>query len=350
MRTAPLAAVICLGLCACVWAEDEYDIKVYPCPRAYVAVVIDGALDEADWDRAPLVTGFTQYNKPELVEPQASLRVMYDDTNLYFGVICDEPRMDKMTPISRARDSSEVFHGEAIEIFVDPKHDHGSYYQFGINAAASIYDSHLTDVSWSADARAATVLGDDFWSLEFAIPWADLGVTPEAGAVIGFNVCRDRQLGTEKLWANWSQTKANFHDPQRFAHAVLSPDAQQLGALEAEYRKGARDGAIVFLGPSALTQAAWRALVRRALVASGATLGEMEKLLDQEAEEGAREEFARRIAGFRADLAGYADSVESGKPLDVDTWKEMTTRMARMRSGLDRLVWEARLTALLSTI
>ncbi len=350
MRTASLAAAICLLACACVSAEDSYDIKVYPCPRAYAAVVIDGALDEADWNRAPQVTGFTQYNKPELVKPQASLRVMYDDTNLYFGVICDEPLMKRMSPISRARDSREVFHGEAIEIFVDPTHDHDSYYQFGLNAAASIYDSHRSDVSWSADARAATVLGDDFWSLEFAVPWADLGVAPEAGAVIGFNVCRDRQLGTEKLWANWSQTKANFHDPQRFAHAVLSPDAQRLGALEAEYRKGGRDGAIVFLGPSALTQAAWRTLVRRALIASGATLTEMDKLLDEESEEGAREEFARRIASFRADLAGYADSVESGKPLDVDTWKEMTTRMARMRSGLDRLVWEARLTALLSTI
>ncbi len=350
MRTASLAAVICLIACASAQADDSYDIKVYPCPRAYAAVVIDGALNEADWNRAPLVSDFTQFNKPELVEPQTSLRVMYDDTNLYFGVICDEPRMDKLTPISRARDSSEVFHGEAIEIFVDPTHDHGTYYQFGINAAASIYDSLRTDVSWSADAHAATVLGEDSWTLELSIPWEDLGVTPKAGAVIGFNVCRDRQLGAEKLWANWSQTKANFHDPQRFGHAVLSPDAQQLGALEAEYRKGGRDGAIVFLGPSALTQAAWRTLVRGAFANSGATLTEMEKLLDQENEAGAREEFAKRIAGFRADLAGYADQVESGKPLDVDTWKEMTTRMAQMRTGLDRLVWEARLTALLATI
>ncbi len=316
MRTASLAAVICLGLCAAVWAEDQYDIKVYPCPRAYAAVVIDGDLSEADWNRAPLVSGFTLHNKPELVEPQASLRVMYDDTNLYFGIVCEEPLMDRLTPVSHARDSHDVFHGEAIEIFVDPTHDHGTYYQFGINAAASIYDSFRTDVSWSADVHAATVLGADSWTLEVAIPWADIGVTAEAGAVIGFNVCRDRQLGNEKLWANWSQTKANFHDPERFAHAVLSPDAQQLGTLEAEYRKGGRDGAIVFLGPSALTQAAWRTLVRGALVASGTTLTEMDKLLDQENETGAREEFANRIADFRTELAGYADQVESGTPLD----------------------------------
>ncbi len=350
MRNASLAAVICVGLCAAVWAEDQYDIKVYPCPRAYGTVAIDGDLGEADWSRAPLVSGFTFHNKPELVEPQASLRVMYDDTNLYFGVVCDEPRVDKLTPISRARDSREVFHGEAIEIFVDPTHDHGTYYQFGINAAASIYDSFRTETSWSADARAATVLGTDSWTLEVAIPWADMGVKPEAGAVIGFNVCRDRQLGVEKLWANWSQTAANFHDPERFAHAVLSPDAQKLGALEEEYRQGARTGPIVFLGPPALTQAAWRALVRRALAASGATLGDMEKLLEQENEEGARAEFAKRIADFRTELAGYADSVESGKSLDVDTWKEMTARMAQMSSGLDRMVWEARVAALLSTI
>ncbi len=126
---------------------------------------------------------------------------------------------------------------------------------------------------------AATVLGDDGWSLEVAIPWADMGEAPEPGQVVGFNVCRDRYLGANKQWMNWSQTAANFHDPDRFGHAVLSPDAHRLGELEAEYRRGGRDGAIVFLGPPALVEASYRALVSHALVGAGELLDGMQDAL-----------------------------------------------------------------------
>ena len=42
---------------------------------------------------------------------------------------------------------------------------------------------------------------------------------------MGINVCRDRYLGADRQWTNWSQTAANFHDPERFGHLVLSPTA-----------------------------------------------------------------------------------------------------------------------------
>jgi len=350
MRSFLTAAAVCLALGAVAHADDQYDIKVYPCPRAGGGVVVDGRLTEAAWERAPLVSGFTRYDKPELVEPQTSLRVMYDESNLYFGVVCDEPRMDKLTAVGHARDSAEVFHGEAIEIFVDPDHDQRTYYQFGINAAASIYDSRLTDPAWSANVRAATVLGDDAWSLEVAIPWADLGVAPENGAVFSFNVCRDRLLGPDKQWSNWSQTAANFHDPLRFAPAVLSPDAKRLGELEGEYRRGGRDGAILLCGPPSLTEAAYRGLGLRALAAADKLLDGMQETLAQEREAGARDEMAGRINSYRQELAGFATGIEGGKPLGADAWKQMTFRLAEMRIELDRLVWEARLSALISSI
>lgn len=342
--------VICLVACASAQADDQYDIKVYPLARANHTITIDGALDEACWERSLAVRGFTQFNKPELMEVQATIRLLYDDRFLYFGLDCDEPNMDKVTPVDHARDSRDIFHGETIEIFVDPDHTHSTYYQFGINAAASVYDSIRSDVAWSADVRAATELGETGWTLEVAIPWADMGATPEPGKVIGFNVCRDRYAGADKEWMNWSQTKANFHDPLRFAHAVLSPDAQRLGALEAEYRKGGRSGAILFLGLAGLTEAAYRALSREALVTSAESLAQMEGALEAEGEQGAREELARRIAEYREELAGFADQVESGKPLGTDEWKRMTLRLAQMLVELDRVVWEARLSALISTL
>jgi len=342
--------LIALSLAATCHAQDQYDIRVYPCPRADGAITIDGVLDEAAWQRAPLSGDFTFYNKPELIEPQTGLMATWDDAHIYFGVVCPEPNLDKLTQVGHARDSREVFHGETIEIFVDPDHDQGLYYQFGINAAASIYDSVRSDPSWSADVQAATSVGERAWTLEVAIPWADMAWAPEAGQVVGVNVCRDRYLGANRQWSNWSQTAANFHDPERFGHVVLSPDAMRLGALEAEYRKGGRTGPIVFEGPPALVDAAYRALARHSIADGAELLAGVETAFGDEEQEGASEELARRVAGYRTELAGFAEQIDGGQPLSPDAWREMTARLAGMRSELDRVIWEARLAALISTI
>ncbi len=342
--------LVALTLAATCHAQDQYDIRVYPCPRAEGAITIDGMLDEAAWRRAPLSGGFTYYNRPELIEPQTAVRVLWDEEYIYFGVVCAEPNLGKLSQVGHARDSREVFHGETIEIFVDPDHDQRLYYQFGINAAASIYDSVRTDPSWSAHVRAATTIGEGAWTLEVAIPWADMGAAPEVGQVVGFNVCRDRYLGADKQWSNWAQTAANFHDPERFGHAVLSPDAARLGALEAEYRKGGRIGAIVFEGPPALVDAAYRMLARHSIADGDALLTQVAEAFADDRQEGASDELARRIAGYRAELTGFAEQIDGGQPLGLDTWKQMTARLAGMRAELDGVIWEARLAALISTI
>lgn len=332
-------------------AGDQYDIKVYPAPRALSPIVVDGVAADAAWDRAPLSSGFTFYNKPEVAEPLTSIMVAWDETNLYLMVTCQEPNIARLTPVNYARDSSNIFHGEAVEIFIDPEHSHNRYYQIAVNAAGNVYDSVRTDPSWNARVQAAVQMGDDYWTLEVAVPWADMEATPKAGQVVGLNVCRDRYLGANKQWTNWAQTAANFHDPERFGHIVLSPDARRLGELEAEYRKGERIGPIVFCGPPALTDAAYRMLVTHALADAAELLDQIAGALgDEEEQEGARAELDRRLAAYRAELAGFTDAVESGRPLGLDTWRHMTGRIASLGTELDGVIWEARLAALLSSI
>jgi len=76
----------------------------------------------------------------------------------------------------------------------------------------------------------------------------------------------------------------------------------------------------------------------------------MQDALAQEGDEGAQEELARRIGEYRDELAGFADTVENEAALDADAWNQMTFRLAEMRVELDRVIWEARLAALISGI
>ncbi len=331
-------------------AEDDYDIKVYPCVRTSAPIAVDGVLDEPSWRQAPLVGGFTYYNKPELVGVQTFLRVVYDARYLYFGVTCDEPCMSKLTPVAQARDAHEVFRGETIEIFVDPRHDHSNYYQFAANAAGSIYDSRGTEPTWSAAAVAATKLGTDGWVLEFAIPWKDLGVAPAPGMVVGFNVCRDRVLVEEREWSNWAQTKANFHDPERFAHLVLSPTAQQLGAMGDQFRMGGRAGAVVIYSKRGFSQTTYRALAKQSIGKLEAMLTELARARDQETDAATRAELDKRLRAYREEIGPFQASIAGRTPLDAAQWTRTDLRIHRLMRELETAIWSARLSALLNGI
>jgi hypothetical protein len=349
-RVLIIALALLSATCAFAADGDSYQIKVYPVARAADAPVLDGDLSDSAWQRAPVVDEFTWYNRPEPVDVQTHLRVLYTDTDLLLGIRFDEPKMEMLTPVGQPRDSMSVFHGETVEIFVDPNHDQQTYYQIAVNAAESIYDSVRTDPTWSADVRAAVQMHDDAWTMEVAIPWADLGAAPDRGALMGLNVCRDRYLGAEKTWSNWSQVAANFHDPVRFGHIVLSPSASRIGQLNEDLHKGQRSGPVVIYGPDAFVRAANRAIAMTAIEQAEALLERLDETRRTEADAASRAELAERIAGYRAELAEFEATATGDATVSSERWREINHRIAQIRDELRTVIWEARLAALLSGI
>lgn len=242
-RTTVTAGMMSLMFAAVACGDDEFEIKVYPAEPAGEVIKLDGIMDESAWNRAPLAGGVTLFDQPRLVEVQTFFRVGYDNDNLYIGVHCDEPLMEKLVPVAALHDAEDVFRDEAIELFVDPKHDHQSYYQFAIGCGGGTYDSQDLDKSWNSGLKAKTLKDQTGWTAEAALPWKAFGITPKPGMVVGLNVCRNRRLGPEGLqFENWSQTSGGFHDPQRFGHVVLSPANDDLKRLEIEFRQGGKSG------------------------------------------------------------------------------------------------------------
>jgi hypothetical protein len=350
MARALLAALLLLALASCAPAEDAWDIKVYPAPKAAGPITVDGVLDEPSWQEAPLVSGFTWYNKPELLQVQTSFRVLYDDRNLYFGVTCDEPLMNRVVPVAASRDSSLVFSGEAMEIFVDPEHDHAHYYQFAANSAGTVYDGRGNDLYWNAAVQAKTTLGDSSWTLEFAIPWRDLGVTPQAGKVVGFNVDRDRNVANAREWSNWAQQNANFHDPERFAHLVLSPTPEQLAALGMEFRKGGRRGPIVVYGKEGFAQSSYRALAQEALIRLDKSAKAFAALGADEANPAVKEEVQKRAARYVQQTTELRRQVALSSSLDAAAWVKLDLQIAALEAEMHSAVWDARLEGLLRSL
>lgn len=350
MRSIILAAIVILAGTAVGRADDEYDVKVYPCPRAASALTIDGVLDEPSWQGAVLASGFTRYKPPEPVAVQTYLRVLHDEKRLYFGIECDEPFMDRFSPVTQTRDAHNVFQGETIELFVDPKHDHQHYYQIAVSAAGSVYDSAVMEPSWSAKVVAAVNLGQAGWTLEVSIPWSDLGVMPEAGRLIGFNVCRDRGVVQEHEWSNWAQTEGDFHDPIRFGHLVLSATPERIAELATEFRKGDRHGRIIVYGSEASARRVHRELAKRALDRLDRCLADLDQSRRQEKNAKAQAELAKRIAANRKEVAPYRQKLADNPPIDAAVWARMEHRITQLIHRLEAGIWDARLSALLSGI
>ncbi|MBI2299050.1 MAG: beta-galactosidase trimerization domain-containing protein [Armatimonadetes bacterium] len=342
MRNLLLLAAVLGALAAA--AQDDFPVLVYPVPHAAAAPQLDGKLDDACWRDAPAPSGFTWYNRSELVAVQTTVRWVYTDDALYLGVWCDEPLIADLHPTAVPNDTHQVFSTEAVEIFFEPRHDHLHYFQFAVNAAGSLWDARGNDTSWESHATTAAALGDMGWGLELKVPFSSLEVAPQPGMVLGANVCRDRSLKQQNEWSSWSQVKANFHDPDRFAHLVLSPTTEQLADLGREFRKGDRTGPLQVFTRTGIGSDTYAAMLRKTLERVDAKLAELRGVRDKEP--GIAAELDRRLAGY----AQRVDPYRNQPDLDGGAFARADMALNKIIVELDTAVWEARLGALLAGI
>ena len=347
MRSLAVMIVVLVGAVSTAVAADNLPINVYPCPRAEPAPVLDGRLDDAVWQRASLVSGFTLLGTDKSVSPQTSFRLLWDDKCLYLGVQCDEPQMDKISPMRYAHDELAVFSREAIEFFVDPNHTHDLYYQLAFNVAGSLYDGERFVASWNSGAEVKTHLGEKFWSAEVAVPWGPLRAGPNPGKTVGFNVSRNHNI-EELTHATWARLQGGFHDPERFAHLVLSGTPEMIGKLSGEFRKGGRTGPIVVYSAEGFARTSHTKLAEAAFAEVQKLLADLEAQRRKEQEPGVAEALKRRLDEYREKLAGLKR--QSKGKLDAATWTRVGIEVQALIGQLRKTVAEARLTALLKEI
>ena len=347
MRYPAVMIVVLVGAVSLGFAADSFPVNIYPCARAKSAPALDGKLDDAVWQRASLVSGFTVLGTDKLASPQTSFRLLWDDKYLYLGVQCDEPRMDKISPTRYPHDEPGVFSSESIEFFLDPNDTHDLYYQLTFNVGGSLYDGERFVASWNSGAKVKTHMAEKSWSTEVAVPWGPLKADPKPGKIVGFNVSRNHNID-ELTYATWARLQGGFHDPERFAHLVLSATPEMISELSREFRKGVRTGPIVVYSAESFARASHAKLAE-------ATFAKVQKLLDdldaqrrKEKEPEVAEELRRRLDEYRAKLADLKR--QSRGKLDTTTWTRVDIEVQALIGQLRNTVAEAGLAALLKEI
>jgi hypothetical protein len=161
--------------------------------RAEKAPVIDGDLDDAAWQSAPEITGFTQHdpNDGQPATQPTIVKVVYDDDAIYFAAHMKDSA--PATTLLARRDNS--LESDWFRIGLDPQLDRLGGAAFWVNPSnvqvdMILYNDIYEDWSWDAVWASAAKSVADGWVAEVRIPYSQLRFTKQDVHTWGINFAR----------------------------------------------------------------------------------------------------------------------------------------------------------------
>ena len=198
--------------------DRQLDVAI---PRIDADVTIDGVLDEQPWERAALLTGFSQYTPADgrPAEHRTEVLVWYSESAIHFGVRAHAAAGAVRASLAN-RDRIDADDG--IDIFLNTFDDGRQASVFSVNPFGVQADGALVEgagrqreaFSGLTGGRDATDLSPDFvfaskgrltdygYEVEIRIPFKSLRYQPRDRQDWGVNVIRRVQSsGHEDSWA-----------------------------------------------------------------------------------------------------------------------------------------------------
>ena len=204
-----------LAFCTSLGAQVDFataykDKKITAAYIEEKSIVIDGELDEPQWNRAGLAKDFTQsepYSGKPASEP-TEVRLLFDRQNLYVGAYCFDSEGKKGVIVQdMARDFSGSS-GDLFQVVLDTFDDDRNGFAFGTNPKGAKRDIQVGgdglsfNRDWDAVFYVKTKVTDRGWQAEFAIPFKTLRFRRGERQVWGVNFYRSiRRKNERTYWA-----------------------------------------------------------------------------------------------------------------------------------------------------
>ena len=182
--------------------------------NAATAPTIDGNLSESGWNLANSATKTTVGTPNNTV----TLGAMWDNTNLYVAV--------KVLDANLFNDSANTWEDDSVEVYIDANNNGGTTYDsFDRQFVKGYNDSTLGGIGSTTGVTHAWAAVSGGYSVEMAIPWSNLGVTPTPGMLIGFDIGNndDDNAGTREHQSVWWGNSNNYNNTSAFGDLLLVP-------------------------------------------------------------------------------------------------------------------------------
>jgi hypothetical protein len=155
---------------------------------------IDGLLDDAVWNLGDWHGGFTQQQPAGGVPGTENtyVKVLYDRSNLFVSIICQDSEPEGIRDIFDRRDA---LNGDMTGIAIDSYFDKRTAFEFNMSAAGQKMDlKHLGDYQWDFNWNGvwdgATARTDTGWTAEMKIPFSQIRYNNQDQQVWGMHVWR----------------------------------------------------------------------------------------------------------------------------------------------------------------
>lgn len=200
-------------------------IKVSESPK------IDGILDDAAWQNAPIATDFVERlpknGRPIPDSLRTEVKIVYDDLGIYFGASMYDPEPDKILKELTQRD--EIGNDDFFFILLNGYNDRQQSLQFIVTAAGVQYDAKMTngneDASWNGVWYSDIKINEDSWVAEIFIPYSEIRFPKKDIQVWGLQMEREfRRTRTRYSWNHVDNTKGEFSIYDGEIHGIRDID------------------------------------------------------------------------------------------------------------------------------
>ena len=196
--------------------RDKYRVNI---TETKDVITIDGLLDEPVWQTADKATHFQRVLPTDtgFASAQTEVKVTYNESTLYVGIVCYDSSPGKR-PVESLRRDFNFLKNDNFIVFIDTYNDQTNGFAFGVSAAGAQWDGvqangGTVNLNWDIKWRSAVKNYKDRWVAEFAIPFRSI-----------------RYNGGEKEWGiNFSRLDLKTNEksswapmPRQFATATLA--------------------------------------------------------------------------------------------------------------------------------
>ncbi len=240
--------------------DDSTKVLIKPtyiAKKVQKAPKIDGRLDDAIWQSAPLAGSMTQF-EPKPFSP-ATLptvaQIVYDNEAIYIAAhLTEDPKLLRRE-LSR-RDGIFDANTDYFTVSFDTYDDDQNGFRFAVAASGTQADAKIstnnTDFSWDAVWESAVSVVADGWVLEMKIPYFNLRFPKKAEQKWGLQFARFvKRLGETDTWApldpkvngqviQWGNLEGmmNLEPPLRLQLSpYIAAEYQSIGSIDGDGKK-----------------------------------------------------------------------------------------------------------------
>lgn len=207
-----LLLVFCL---AAVFLHAAADTTVIVRPQAMAVRTdaspkIDGKLDDAVWQKAPVINGFKQNSPTEgaPVSYDTDVRILYDNTAIYISAMLYDNHPDSIMRQLGIRDN--WVNADNFRMVFDTYNTQQDAFDFSVTASGVQSDSRFSDYNYNAVWASEVQILSNGWSVEVEIPWSALRFPTENGRVWGVQFTRNiRRFQEFDQWALTPKSASN---------------------------------------------------------------------------------------------------------------------------------------------